>query len=97
MVDTSGLDRKIQLLEAVATSGAAELLDELRVINWTTRTGRAEQGLNAFPFRNGDTIGISFGGAIYYQVFLEAWKPHIIPTGEEFASRFRQMLIDALR
>ena len=97
MTDTSGLDRKIRLLEAVATSGAAELLDELRVINWTTRTGRAEQGLNAFPFRNGDTIGLVFGGAMYYQVFLEAWKPHILPTGEGFTQRFRQMLIDVLR
>lgn len=97
MTHTNGLDRKIQLLEAVATSGAAELLDELRMINWTTRTGRAEQGLNAFPFRNGDAIGVVFGGAVHYQVFLEAWKPHIIPTGQDFTDRFRQMIIDALR
>ena len=97
MIDTSGLDRRIELLESVATNSAAELLDELRDINWTTRTGRAEQGLNAFPFKDGDTIGIVFGGAVYYQVFLESWKPHIIPTGESFSERFKQTLIDALR
>lgn len=95
-IDVRKLIEKQREVEIEVTKMSAELLDDLRDKNWTTRTGRAEQGLNAVPFATDENAGIVFGGIVPYQPRLENWKPHIMPTGEDYVPTFKKRIIRVL-